>query len=235
MSDDTTLILVPEVEVDEKLARQNGKLRLDAGLVYMTHPTGTTIEELHKDPRFAVVTARTLERWSSDDKWVERRTEFLQAWAEQAKAKLGTELTKARLQEMSDLQEVRLIAMDKIRDEMTAPKSLEGMIKALVEVGKREESVAVGVANEMMPGNVRMGIAAGAVEHKLEEDERRALTKTILRMRRNQVRAESETIDVVPTETAVTGEDVEDTGEDDVEDVNADESTDSSCERDMQP
>lgn len=210
----TTLTVVPDV--DDKLSRQNGKLRLDAGLAYMTHPTGTTIEELHADPRFSVVSKRTLERWSSEDMWVERRTEFLQAWAEQAKQRLGTELTKARMQEMKDLQEVREIAMEKIRDEMTAPKSLEGMIKALVEIGKREEAVAVGVAGEMMPGDTQMGIAAAA-EHKLTEDERRALTKTILRTRRNQVRAEQQIIDVGSAETTI-DEDVEDVTDDEVED-----------------
>lgn len=218
MSDEPTqLALVPGSD-EKALSRQNGKLRLDAGLVYMTHPKGMTLEELHADSRFGTVTLRTLERWSSEDKWVERRAEFLQAWAEQAKQKLGSELTKARLQEMKDLQEVRMIAMEKIRDEMTAPKSLEGMIKALVEIGKREEAVSIGVVQEMLPegSNSRMGIAAAA-DHKLTEDERRALTRTILRTRRNQVRAEQGmTIDAEATV-------VEDESDPEAEDVSEDE------------
>ena len=59
------------------LLRRNGRLRLDAGMAYMSDPNCSSIDKLSNDPRFGSVTKRTLERWASEDKWVERRQGFL--------------------------------------------------------------------------------------------------------------------------------------------------------------
>lgn len=190
------------IEMEKKAASKNARLRLDAGLVYMTDQEGMSIDDLSKDERFRGVSKRTLERWSKEDRWVERRSEFFEKWAAIARERLGSQLCQLRQQELTQLEEIQMLAMDKIRSELTGPKSWEGVVKVLLDANRRVESLAAAIGTEIMPGQqqARFGGGGGV---QLSEVEKSTLAKQILSMRRDAVRGQlaeqSQVVDVEPT------------------------------------
>jgi hypothetical protein len=122
-------------------ALKMAKLRAEAGMTYVSHPTGVSIEELHKDPRFAVVALRTMERWSQLDKWVEKRVSFIEEWKAEARKRLAGQLAQARLDELDTLHEIVFSGMQKIREDLVAPKSYEGLMRATVEALKYKDEL----------------------------------------------------------------------------------------------
>jgi hypothetical protein len=122
-------------------ALRNAKLRAQAGMTYISHPSGISIEELQRDPRFSVVTTRTLERWSRVDSWVERRIAFIEDWKTEARKRLAGQLAQARIDELQTLDEIVGSGMQKIREDLVAPKSYEGLMRATVEALKYKDEL----------------------------------------------------------------------------------------------
>jgi hypothetical protein len=131
--------------------RGDPRLRAEAGIYYMTHDT-PTLEEMSQDPRFSNVTLKTLERWSKDDQWVERRAAFFQAWKQRANQRLGTELCRLRQRDLADLETVRSLALEKLNDGLLEPKSWEGVAKILLDATEHRDRIAAAIGNELMPG-----------------------------------------------------------------------------------
>ena len=164
------------------LARRNGRLRADAGLAYMSDPACSSIEKLSKDPRFDSVSKRTLERWATEDGWVERKQKFLAKWTEEAKKKLGSQLMEARIAEMEQLLEMRDIGMSFVRDPTVRPKSWEGAVRGVLETNGRIEGLAKDLSSDLMPP----GAANIKVEVDMSEGELDAAAQAILEQRRQQ-------------------------------------------------
>lgn len=188
MSDDTLIDLETKL-----IATKNGRLRMDAGLAYMTNPDCASLDDLSQDERFRSVSKRTLERWCAEDKWVERRQQFLSRWAEHAKERLGSALSRHRTEEFQQLLRVRELALSKLEDPMLEPKSWEGVAKVLVEINRRIENVAVSVGNEVLPSGLEKQETGPS---RLDPLEREVLRKRLLGLRREKLRAiEPETTD----------------------------------------
>ncbi len=175
------------VSLEKKAQQRNARLRLDAGLAYMTDPERGSIEQLAGDERFQLVSKRTLERWASEDRWTERRAEWLDEWGKIAKAKIGSALCRQRQDEFEQLIAIRQQALALLADELTQPKSWEGVAKVLLEINKRIEGVAISIGNELMPGRPG-GVRTDSGSTQISDVEREALTKQILAMRRAEVR-----------------------------------------------
>lgn len=120
---------------------RNARLRAEAGLLYVGHPIGISIEELHKDPRFSELSVRTLFRWAQVDRWVERRVSFIEEWKAEARKRLAGQLAQARLDELDLLAEIASSGLQKIREDAVAPKSLEGLMRATVEALKYKDEL----------------------------------------------------------------------------------------------
>jgi hypothetical protein len=170
--------------------KRNFRLRIDAGLAYMTHPQGLTLDELAQDPRFARVSKRTLERWSSKDKWVERRQEFVAVWTARAKEKLGTNFMQRRLQELEELEEVGVRLLEALRNDETKPRTLEGVAKVFLDIGRRRDEIVTNVGNELVPGDGERRQVAAPPVPALPPGEAAQLAKELLRIRRSALRAE---------------------------------------------
>ena len=168
----------------------SARLRVEAGMVYMTDSERGSITKLLDDSRFSGVGRRTLERWCAEDKWVQRREQFLEHWASVARRRLGSQLVQSRIDELEELAEVRALAMEKIRDELTLPKSWEGVVKVLLDVNTRIEHVASDIGAEMMPpGSAESAEHTLASEASLGEVDRDAAVKAILAARRARLAA----------------------------------------------
>ena len=162
------------------LAKRNGRLRADAGLAYMSDPGCSSIEKLSQDSRFNSVSKRTLERWASEDGWVERKQSFLAKWTEAAREKLGSQLMQARIAEMEQLLELREIGMSFARDPTVRPKSWEGAVRGVLDTNGRIEGLAKELSGDLMPP----GSANLKVEVDMSDGELNAAAQAILEQRR---------------------------------------------------
>lgn len=191
---------VPEVPagIVESLAANAARsdtphLRLEAALVYMTDPDRNSIRKVHQDPRFAHLHIRTLESWSKQDGWVEKRDVFLRTWADQAYKRLGSSFVERRREDLGLLQRLKEVATDRLLeadDENAAPiKSFEGGVGSVIALSKRMEELEQTILGEMMPPDSKPEsplMSGGAAGLSAEELER--LTATLLDQRREAVR-----------------------------------------------
>lgn len=185
-------------EVEPLAAEREGisreRARFEAGIIYTTDPDGVSVPELRKDPRFADIPEKTLYEWSTQDKWVERRKQIFEKIRAKAESKIGSVLVKSRLKEVEELQEVKDIAMGWIRAGVM-PKSLEGLIKALIDLNSRREELSLSIMSEAMPGMQAGGQASGIPQigtSEFSKTEVRELAHRAIAARREAIRSELE-------------------------------------------
>ena len=172
----------------KKSLSRDPKLRAEAGLAYMTDPAALSIDALHKDTRFASVSKKTLERWSKEDRWVERREAFFEEWAERARQRLGSEFCRMRQRDLADLESLRTLALSHLTDEAVKPKSWEGVAKVLLEATVHRERIAQAVGDEIDPrAGAPRGALAAASEAEPEQtpEELDVAMRAILQARRD--------------------------------------------------
>ena len=142
------------VEIDAAPVKPKGKKkssldakRFEAGVVYITTIDSISIEDLHKDPRFADISIVTLGKWSAQDKWRERRQQLFLGVQKKLEAKLADQLEVALLQEIEDLMEIRSMAMGMVKKELTngvsviPAKSWEGLAKVIMQANQRLDDI----------------------------------------------------------------------------------------------
>lgn len=129
-------------------------LREMARAIYVTHPDGVTLEELAEDPRFAgLVTFQTIAKWSAAGKWAEERKRILEQQSaklrEDLKKELWSRITSVRVKQISDAELMRT----KLNAALSTaiPRSLEGVVKAGIELMKYELELKQGIAQEIVP------------------------------------------------------------------------------------
>lgn len=145
MSDETSISAsaLPQVELDT--------LRKNAELIFTSDPSNRNLAELQRDPRFQVVSLATLEQWSREDGWEAKRSAFIETWNKEAQRRLGKKYAAERVNDLSKLERVSAILMEKLMDEALQAKSVEGAANALVNVLKMKDDLLVKVADEILP------------------------------------------------------------------------------------
>lgn len=134
---------------------KNARLRREAMLRYVCDPNGLTIEELAQHPMFkGAISQRTLERWASADRWVDERQKFIADWAAKARERLGNRMVQERIKEMDVLSEIVEVGVSKIRGDLVAPKSLEGVIKAVIDGLKYKDELRQAIGDDIIDKTV---------------------------------------------------------------------------------
>ena len=198
---DDTEVEVQENEEDRRVANDGRrtrkslsrwpKLRSEAGLIYMTDPRSPSIAEVAKNPKFQGISPTTLERWCNEDRWVERRTQFFEAWQQKAQARIGSELCRIRQRDLSDLEEIRKMALEKLHDPLVMAKSWEGVMKVFLEAMEHRERLTDAIGLELMPPSNEPRAAATAADVDILPEEVQIAAREILRSRRAALLAES--------------------------------------------
>lgn len=166
----------------------DANLRAAAGIYYMTDESAPTLEVMSRDARFNSVALKTLERWCKDDQWVERRSAFLQKWKDRANARIGTELCRIRQRDLADLEMLRDMAIEKLNDDLTMPKSWEGVAKILLEATEHRDRIASAIGSELMPTHGGEQPALTAQDVGVAPEELQLAAKAILQQRREALR-----------------------------------------------
>lgn len=160
-------------------------IRQRAALVYTTDPNGMTIEELHRIDEFKHIPLATLQQWSRLEGWTERRKEVFARWRRQAEDRIGTEISRIRLDELRQLEDIRRIAIRKLKRKATKENSWEGVGNLLLKLNDRLEYLAGMIGKEMLPPeeNKAEKAADALLKNGLTPAEMEAAIEAILRAR----------------------------------------------------
>lgn len=166
-------------------------LRLVARAFYCFEHPDISLAQMNKVWPFNNVSLKTLQNWSSQDRWQERRREAEEIWTARVRAEIGDRIVQDRLDQLSRLERVTERLFERLEAGIE-PKSLEGLIHAWVRTCRfldelREKILDALPENAARPDNTKVP----PMDVRLTPDEASAAALTIVRMRREAMRAEA--------------------------------------------
>lgn len=119
-----------------------------AKIVYVTAPDNVSISDVwDMGPPYNTVHINTLSRWSYEDGWVEAREEYRSNLEKKILDKLSKSHAKAITEQLSSLDTVADQLYELINNRTIIPKSLEGMVNALIKLEQFRFNARVGIQN----------------------------------------------------------------------------------------
>lgn len=166
-------------------------LRRMAEIRYVTDPQGISSQELSEiEPFKGVVRPHLMCDWRSKHDWVEKRKKYFDGVSDSIKKKLGKRLVSIQVEQLKELDTLYHDAIAKLKERKLKPKTLEGMITALVKLVTASNELRDRIAREIVPENLGGTRDEGMqVTPKLTESEARAAAKAIIHERRAKMRA----------------------------------------------
>jgi len=172
-------------------------LRALAGEKYITDMDQGSIADWQRTPLFQIIPLETMQRWSAQDGWVEKRRVFFDSIRKRAEAKLGTVLAQARFEQLKESRKVKDVAFNLIvkkgKKAVLEAKSMEGMINAYTKliqvIDEQSEKLADMVLPEPAASLEGSDTMLPVVRPRLSQEEAAAAALTIVRMRREEMRA----------------------------------------------
>jgi hypothetical protein len=165
-------------------------LRRLAEVQYATSREGITVDEMARDPLYSNLSKMTLQRWSCEDRWVEKRQKYYEGISCKIQAKIGQGMMREQLRALKEIQSLGAEILEKLRDKQVRVGTYEGLVTAYLKLLDYETEMQKKVSKEVVherDGGVRTdGVKVAA---SLSEAEARVAVDTILRMRRDQIRA----------------------------------------------
>lgn len=209
--------LSPEVSKGEVLApdgtpvsvlieRSNALARREAALAYVTSIEGLTIKQIHGQPEFAHLSLRTLENWSTQDRWAERRRDYLEKAFARTERTIGSDLVQARVRELRLLEKI-VAGLDEAGWSENAdgsvtltlqPKSLEAWARTRLDYSEALDKLRAQLAAHLLPDSdphpepvateeERPTILHPNMRMRPTENEAVAMAVLLMRMRREEV------------------------------------------------
>lgn len=162
-------------------------LRYAAEIRYTTDPAGITLRELSKQEPFTDnVSHNTLKTWYAGEGWKKKRAEYFQNISDSIEKNLGKRLVDTQIEQLRRVDALFEKALD--RAESSEPKSMEGMIGAVVNLLRIGNELREKIVKEIVPAQLGGADEGMQVTPKLTEEEARAAAIAIIRTRRTNVR-----------------------------------------------
>ena len=181
----------------EEGSRSYAAIRYSAGRYYVTDADKMcSLDDMARMPMFSMVSRSTLAHWSAEDGWVERRRQFIDNLNKKYASKLGTALVQARLSALKKTEAVAERLFDalisKAKHQILEANSLEGAANAYARLCVVLDDQREKLADAVMPEPIAVQQTENmlpTVRPRLSLEESRAAALTIVRMRREEMRA----------------------------------------------
>lgn len=172
-------------------------LRYAAGKDYVCTFKDISVTELAQRPMYRAINVRRMQNWCAVDNWVERRRAWREEYRKAMERAIGTQLIQTRREYMKRAEDVLNMLFGKLLPEgeegavMLEPTSLESLTSATRQWWRELIEEKKELADAILPEPIA---AQGAdttsiVKPELSQDETRAAALTIVRMRRDRMRA----------------------------------------------
>jgi hypothetical protein len=147
---------------------------------------------------YAGITVQRMQRWCRKDGWVEHRRTFREEYRKAMEKAIGNQLVQTRLKLMKrgekglDMLFGKLIPEDP--EQALEPSSLESLANATRQFWSKVIEEKEALADAIMPEPIAVqqidqALPAPAVKPQLSQAESRAAALTVVRMRREEIRA----------------------------------------------
>lgn len=167
-------------------------MRKMAEVIYVTATTDMSIRQLSEMPEFKdKVAFKTLTRYSAEDKWQEKRRDYIEQLSNQIRQRVATSQVEARITQLEQFQGI----FDRLLAAMPTalPKSLEGVAMATVRVGKSIEELRSTIAAEILPEQGANLLQSEApVQPVLTHEEARAAATAVVEVRKEAAKVENQ-------------------------------------------
>jgi hypothetical protein len=149
-----------------------------------------TIGDIAKMPEFADVPMKTLEYWRTTDQWTYKRDRFLDKLNNDMARKVGSKLTQYQIQTMKQVQEIKDIAINKLKSHIVDANSWEGVMNAFLKAVALENDMRASIAEDVTPFQGDGGglTTPAGIEPDITEVEAQAMITAAIRARREQIR-----------------------------------------------
>ena len=122
----------PGLDVD----RDTGNLRHLAMVHYCFEHPGVSIAQMAAKLPFNAVSRRTLENWSSADRWADRRRRAEEEWTASVQKKMGDAFIQKRIAQLDFLENLESKLNQVLASDELSFRSLEGAITAFVRLAR---------------------------------------------------------------------------------------------------
>lgn len=171
------------------------KLRIEAMAAYL-HDPECSIRDVHKMEKFKLLDHKTIERWASEDEWVEKRSLALQKVKNKIANEIGRSLANNIYREVCDLYELKTMAVDVLKSGEVKPKSWEAVAKLTLDINKRLSDLAMMVndkvideTGKMVESKGKSGMGLLPEGAQVDPKEAREIANLIMQKRRDEMRA----------------------------------------------
>lgn len=170
-------------------------LRYAAGKDYICTFTNVSIEELLERPMYRGIPQSTMGYWCKADGWVERRREFREQYRKAMDKAIVSQLVQTRYHYMKKGEKALEMLFGKLipqeEDFQLEPTSLEALANATRQWWDKVIEEKEKLADAIMPEPIaaQQGDSAPTVRPQLSQAEARAAALTVVRMRRDEIRA----------------------------------------------
>lgn len=131
----------------------------------------TSIAKMASTHPFDEVSQRTLENWSSSDRWAERRRRAEERWLQRIEKALGDQLLEQRRRQLSWVEELESGTRALLESGRFKFKSLEGGVRAYVRLVELAEELRTSVIGGLEQPNTNSSPQLRATLSDEEKDE----------------------------------------------------------------
>lgn len=174
-------------------------LRWSAEMYYTTSVNDCSLRDMTKHRMFKSVSPKTLGTWSVEDRWPEKRQRMKDHIRNSIAAQVGSELARARLEQLHQLETLYNDAFHKLMNAPVVLMSYEKLLTAIIKLAETLDNFREKLANQIGPVDNPSTQAPGQmpIEARLNPDEIRALAKRLIQMNRATIRKERVDAEVV--------------------------------------
>ena len=179
--------------VDGRRKKELLALRHAANIRYITSHPGISLKKLSEQKPFAGnVSHETIRKCSIKKGWLAQRAKYFEGIRDEIKKKLGKRIADIMVEQLNEVDKLFRSTLNKIG--ASEPKSMEGLINALVNLMKAGNELREKIAKDLIPERL-VGVQDEGMQvtPKLTEEEARAAAMAIIHKRRAEMRRQAGT------------------------------------------
>lgn len=202
----TISVEVPAIVVGPEEESSLTRVRWSAAHYYASNLDGVSIRDMAEHPAFGIVSKSTIERWSREDKWLERRRDMQERIRVQVEGAISTDIARQRSEQLLTLQTIFVDAVSKLipkgkKGQIPEVKSYEGLVNAVTRLAETLDSHRERLGETIIPqmftpsADEAVDVKSITVKPQLTPDEARAAAKLMIKMRREEISRRQQEMD----------------------------------------
>jgi len=131
--------------------RKKAVIRADLRTAFVTDPNEGSLRDVLKRKEFQGIPFARAKRWADTEDWPKLRTEYIEKWQKDVVKRMGSIQTQRHIEQLKRIENMRIIALAALTGaDAPAPKSLEGLLAAMLKLEEAEKHLGDEIENRLM-------------------------------------------------------------------------------------